>query len=120
MCSLPKVAPVAGACVGNQSTALVNRSSQIALCNASRDPSESSSAQDASKPQSRRRPRRLAVTTLTRGHETKIYETTLVPFSDTPAALCRARFHQVAHPHIGAALALPAKLMLIHSHGGTA
>jgi hypothetical protein len=52
--------------------------------------------------------------------ETPRYRANPVPFSNTPAALCRARPQRVGHPHIGAPLALPAKLMLIHSHGGTA
>jgi hypothetical protein len=52
--------------------------------------------------------------------ETPKYQTNLVPFSNTPPAPCRARFRRVGHPHTGAPLALPAKLKLIHSHGGTA
>ena len=168
MYSLSKVAPTVGACLGSQSIPLGNRSSQIAVRNASGDPSESSFAADASKPQSRHRPRRLAVTTVTRGRGTRIHQTTPVPFSDTPppsrrstaksnhphssalicrqysacaihsrpgasieqatifpfsnilATPCRVRLHRLARPRLGAELALPAKLMLIHSHGGTA
>jgi len=56
----------------------------------------------------------------TRNPETPRNKTTPVPFSNTPAALFRARSRQAGHPHIAAPLAHPAKLTLIHSHGGTA
>jgi len=43
-----------------------------------------------------------------------------IPVFGHPGPLCRVRSQRASRPRAKAELALPAKLMLIHSHGGTA